>query len=574
MGTVRKEIEDEINKHAQAIVSLRRRLNATTTVARLLPELLSEIFIHVARDSYENAQRLSIYTYSSRTTAWITVAQVCHSWRQVALSSPRMWSHLVLVGKRSADELLLRSKKAPLRIVAILTALDNERCKVLENILDRESERVKELYLTGTPRLLQNACKKISQPAVLLETLVLSQTYPPSTDEGLPPIPQTLSPHLLPRLRSLELRRLRFKWDHPILCTSLTTLVIHGRMGSMVGTFEHLLSAVEGMPDLEVLELDGVIPPLPADAIAIPACSRKIPLPHLQYISLSDSPLDCANLLNHFVLSTTPRLKLVARGAPKNAAFFTQIREQLSRAPSLQTLLIEHSLTDRILTGWRTLIEVDPTDPTMSSDSSGCDLRLETNRNTLLVPQLIVGGDVAHFGSILRLEVRSGRGGFDWASIFKAMPLIRVLSVQDSQLRQVTDGLSSVLDQDGSHPMVVLPYLHTLVLHDIRLCEPHDPELLDELVDCLIERCNYGVAVQELHLSSCINTGPEEVDRLREIVPEVTWDGIQDYDELIEDEDDDMDGEYLFDNVYGELLYDHDLDLDDYNDLLPIYDFW
>ncbi|THG99502.1 hypothetical protein EW145_g7257, partial [Phellinidium pouzarii] len=62
----------------------------TFPIQKLPPELLAEIFIYCLPEEHESAQ-------ASRRAAPLSVSSVCCSWRQLALSLPRLWARFDLV---------------------------------------------------------------------------------------------------------------------------------------------------------------------------------------------------------------------------------------------------------------------------------------------------------------------------------------------------------------------------------------------------------------------------------------------------------------------------------------------
>ncbi len=549
----RRDIEDDIERHAWAIINLKRRLNTLTLLAGLPTEILSEIFLHLARDSYENQQQFTYPSYPLRSLTWI-----CHSWREVALNSPRLWSYIVLTHRRFVSEFLARSKSAPLWITAALLLCGDEKFKIFEEVLHGESQRLTELRLSGPLRTLLDACQKL-ESATLLETLVLT-----SSADTLDPthIPHTVFSLSLPHLRAVEIRRLGISWDHPIFSANLTRLVIHGRpiAQDLIGTFECFLSVLERMPDLQVLDLEETIPPLPAgNTESLPPVSRKVALPHLRHISLVSTHLECANLLNHLTLPKDVRLHLVGRCSKAHRQDLIEVvKEHLSRSLPLQTLRFQGIFfpygLNEVLNGWRTLVDLD--EVVFSAEPLSSHLHLNVPRGAL---DLMSNTTV--FANIQRLDVGPGLNNSEWELLFMGIPNIRILSLRGDLKDDFAEAFSYVL-RGHSKPIMVLSSLEVLKLRDIRLKltmqvdEDTGTEFLDQLVDCLIKRCNYGVPVQELYLTECVNTSKEDVRRLEEVVPDVKWDGIEKEDE--DESEDEIDQYYDV---------DHELDLAIYDDL-------
>jgi len=84
---------------------------------------------------------------------------------------------------------------------------------------------------------------------------------------------------------------------------------------------------------------------------------------------------------------------------------------------------------------------------------------------------------------------------------------------------------------------------------------------IEELEDCLMERCSRNAELRELILSDCVNLFEEDVDLLREIVVDVDWDELEE--EYCGDGEDENEGED--DEMYSE-YYDYYDDYDGYDD--------
>ncbi len=552
----RRDIEDDIARHAWALVTLKRRLNSLTLIAGLPPELLSEIFLHLARDIYYGNRLEATYSYHClRPPTWITVTHICHSWRELALNSPRLWSYIVLSRRPFVSEFLARSKKAPLRITAAFAFCGDEKIKVLEDVLHGERQRLTELQLIAPSRTLLDACQKLGQSAPLLETLVLSEHMTPSYTVDHTHISHTVLSLSLPHLRTVEFRRIKISWDHPIFSAHLTKLVVHGPAIGRVpmGTFERFLLVLERMPELQVLDLYEMIPPLPAENIeSLPPVSRKVTLPRLRHISLSSYQMECANLLNHLTLPKDVRLDLVGRWSKADRESLVEvIKEHLSRSLPLQTLHFRRDFRygqSQVLNGWRTLVDlVEPPLP-------ASHLRLNITSRPIDIAHITCNTNA--FANIQRLYISAELNDGEWESLFMGIPNIRFLSLRGDLTADFIEAFSYVL-REYPNPVMVLPSLQVLKLRDsrlssgehanfnkplmvlmdpslqvlksrdIHLLSAQTPEFVDLLVDCLIKRCNYGVPVQELHLTDCANTFAEDVRRLEEVVPDVKWDGIE-----------------------------------------------
>ncbi|KAH9888764.1 hypothetical protein C8Q73DRAFT_164761 [Cubamyces lactineus] len=559
--SARKAIEDDILEHEKAIIDLKGRLNTMTTIARLPPELLSEIFLYVAKAAYEDPRAFySRYYHSSGFYAWVSVTHVCRNWRAIALNTPRLWGYVVVSRKVVVDELLARSKKAPLLISANVISSEDEKSKVLKSI-GQDASRLQELRLSGPVRVLQDVLRQFTEPSRTLERLVLSESIPPqylASDTSVPSMFQAQHPSL----RYLELSRLVFSWNNSLLSSSgITHLKLVGRLDSqsMLGMFDHLLLAIEQLSCLEVLDLEDAIPRLPDDTKTLPTPQRTLSLPRLQRLSLSGNSLDCGNLLNHLSFPSGARLKLIGRGGVGATELLRVVSQHLARSEPLRSARLCRMYTGRIeANGWREVL-----DPKRSKHPC-IELQVDTLACSSVASYLVNTSKM--FTGVRNLDVEALDHDWRWKDVFAGMPDLRILAVTGDPQEQFIQALSATRKgRRNRPPSLVLPRLRILKLSGARMCSPDyddPPEFLDKLEDWLIMRCNYDLPIDELHMDNCLNLTEEDVERLDEVVPYVKWDGLVNF-ESEEEEDEEYD-DYA-DYPYDDYHYDYDgFDGDDY----------
>ena len=136
-------MQREIAVETKKVVDLKIRLNELAPIARLPPELLSEIFIQVA---LMNAHTLRAKHLPANRAAW-NVTHVSHHWREVALNCPSLWSEIEISGSETDHirEMLSRSKRASLNIVADM--YDPGETGGLKRVLT-ELDRIESLKIT------------------------------------------------------------------------------------------------------------------------------------------------------------------------------------------------------------------------------------------------------------------------------------------------------------------------------------------------------------------------------------------------------------------------------------------
>ena len=572
----RKKIEDEIKDHANAITMLKHRLNAMTKISRLPSELLSEIFVCCAQDYFksytDHKTHYSYYSHHRGVPEWVRVAHICHAWREIALSTPRLWSFVPVTQRSIAEQLLLRSKKAPLSIAATHLGYNTDRKKVLETVFSEEMHRMRELFISGPSAQVYELCAKLTEPANMLCTLALSDGGDNYTQSSSDLIPQNLFNSQLPRLRCLEIRRLVMRWDNPLLCSALTNLVIiQNSYRDAMGTFEQFISALESMPGLRSIELANAIPPTPA-ASGHPPSPRTIVLPHLRDINLGGSTIDCANFLCHLSPGVDIQLHLVCREEKGLQSLILSIKAALARSKPWCTIELAQrfSDTDVTLRAW-------PTNATFT-DSFRI---VEPASFTLELSARSVVSSNAHRSLFEQFSMFSSAETFvvdactdwKWKNTFTAMKNLREIVVLRHAPESMLAALSSGMlhGKKKSKRSLTFSRLKAIKFYDVRLATPNyeeDEEYFDQLIDCMIYRCNYYHPVQEVHITECRNIIDEDVVRLREIVPEVVWDGVVD----IEDEEDEEEDEEEYSDEEDYDPFEEDMYYDPFFD--DPYDMW
>lgn len=103
-GELQAQIDKEIQKHEDAIRSLRERRNTFAPISRLSHELLSRMFLH-ARDMADGTAKVLP-----------PASHVCRAWRAVAHGCGLLWTEIDCIRLNWAKEMLLLSRGAPLTL--------------------------------------------------------------------------------------------------------------------------------------------------------------------------------------------------------------------------------------------------------------------------------------------------------------------------------------------------------------------------------------------------------------------------------------------------------------------------
>ncbi|KAH9884777.1 hypothetical protein C8Q73DRAFT_348874 [Cubamyces lactineus] len=571
LSTARKALEDQIASHVEAIVNLKGRLNNMAPASRLPPEILSEIFTFVAIDSYERRQRPQhphIQPYQ-----WLSVTYVCRAWREIALNTPRLWSHIVLNSSKIVPEVISRSKKAPLWITGTVSHEGDPRLLMLEPLVG-DPMRIKELHLTGPERLIQQLSAKWTTPAKALESIMLSsdlRCFEHTAFLPLNPLANFFSGET-PNLRRLEIKRIGLYWNNPLFCPSIRTLIVHSRYDPTpkLGELSQLLDALETMQSLETLHLNEAVPRLPDSATRIPEPQRTVVLPKLRSITLLSDALECANLLAHLSLPRNVRLSVTGRMERGVEDLVKALNNQLTRSGPLRSALLAPVFSSQIqVKAWRSPLDGDLELPQMPE--ADLELHLDAIPHARTLDTLV--NESTFFSKLQHLQVQCIFRNWDWKMLFERTPELRTMCIICQPSERFLPALSTVSAEDtesGQPGVIPLPHLHTLEFTGVRFGCPHsdhESQFLVDLIDWLVLRCNYGAPILTLGIDQCVNIGEEDVDRLREIVPNVEWDGDENFEtnNPVHTWGGDFDVDAYMDDVFPDPdeLYDDDDD-DDY----------
>ncbi|KAG6830968.1 hypothetical protein H0H92_013680 [Tricholoma furcatifolium] len=141
-----KYIEKQIRVHASIITYYKRRHNAYTITCRIPTEILAIIFGQVVSDAHPEEAYSGLGKRLQRRPSffWIgRISHVCSHWREVALSTPDLWS-TIQVNYRAAwalDMLIQRSKNIDLSVIMWDSVSEED----LEKLVGSHLHRIKNL---------------------------------------------------------------------------------------------------------------------------------------------------------------------------------------------------------------------------------------------------------------------------------------------------------------------------------------------------------------------------------------------------------------------------------------------
>ncbi|KAF8555397.1 hypothetical protein OG21DRAFT_913855 [Imleria badia] len=286
-------MDEEITGPKSVLFNISAQRNPPSFISRLPTETLEAIFIHGACDYHSEASGHAIASAPS----WVNVSYVCRHWRSVALHCATLWTYLFLTSPRWTNELLARSKQAPLKLHVNMSYV-GVSFKVGLYSLDqvmKHVERVQECHISLplVPVMQENwLVSKLSSPAPRLQHLTISVPDVPWEWQ----LPSELFDGDTPALRTLELIGCRVAW-YSLQLSGLTTLSLCRVPARFHQNTGDLLATLRCMQDLTHLCLDHAL----ASAAGFLSSAafhtfQKINLPHLSRFWIA-APLSTVNAL-------------------------------------------------------------------------------------------------------------------------------------------------------------------------------------------------------------------------------------------------------------------------------------
>jgi hypothetical protein len=505
---------------------LKTRRNALAPISRLPTEILTRIFTTIAYSC------LDCFGYP--TLSWIcSVTAVCGHWRAIALECPSLWCFISFNQPIWAEEMLRRSKMAPLTI-KVDDSIEVDDRHFTPKMLDsvrlalQHISRIRDLHIVTSRIDMSNL---FDHHAPLLQSLHIHLNY--SSFFGY-----SFAPPQIPivgggyHLRRLELINCDISWESPLLC-DLVHLKLHDIFFRNPPTITQLLDALDKMPLLETLDLDGYLP-IVSDEDNFDT-KRVVHLSHLTILRLSSDVIECVYLLNHISYPASTSLGLdcmvdvINDELPALCGAISSVWNGRDGSGFLRCLCIGSWSDSTRLHGWTAIgekNEIQPCEPA----------QLNVNIRWHMEEEIMV--DICNALTLTNLRmldvyVLIPVPESTWLSAFGNLTSLRTVHVSGPAMIGLVSALSTGLRENPSeeHPSsddtgeVFLPNLHDLGLkakfgYDTTIF--NNMELFEDLRDCLMNRYHWNAEVRKLHLE-CTREYYDQVELLREIVVDVDW---------------------------------------------------
>ncbi|KZV70353.1 hypothetical protein PENSPDRAFT_752671 [Peniophora sp. CONT] len=270
--------------------AVNERRNELALPSMLPPEVLAHVFSYlITLDSTDLLMKND--PYRRRTFGCVSVTHVCRRWRSIATNQPSLWTHISPHMGRPWEVFLERAKGYPLAVKGILGGVGISTSERIRSILDRQRQ-LQELSITCIRHPdLEEIVAGLTGPLPLLQTLSLYASTA-SIHDTRPQLHSDLLSHFAPELRRLDLTSIAFPWG----CGSANLTYFHythvGRrltMPPLLHTFDEVISSLKAMPALKSLKLDNALPehnPEHSD-------SRDVRLPRLEDLRLMECNDSC-----------------------------------------------------------------------------------------------------------------------------------------------------------------------------------------------------------------------------------------------------------------------------------------
>jgi F-box-like len=513
-------IDQEICLLNAHICTLKTRRNSLVLISRLPPEILSEIFLVFAEQSQTNKFKTSY--------EWLSVAHICHSWRDVALAHGRLWGRMDVASQNRTDEFLVRSKGAPL---AFRQSIEGPLTDPLFSKAPGNPVRFREFHLQSVGRVGANIIDLISTPihAHVLESLIIDISD--NTSDLV--LPATGFGEHAPHLTRLQLHNVRIEWPVSFF-PNLTHLAIHhsGINHFPRPSVSHVLGALENMPCLEALHLvDQALFEFPDGS---PYMNKIITLPRLSSLHLFGTVSDCNALTSHLAFTKFLNLDLHCTNVTQISevqtllgfvkANFDIFKRQ--GAPSMRVNV--DSMAEHFILTCETYS--DKPNPCVSVGIYSNDQIFFRDQN----PEIYA----AMFQAIpprpvrrIRLRNQLVMSSDTWTSLLSRMSEVRALDVFFDGSVNVTHILGSeVITQSSASDIIsasfYCPKLGILTFYGIsfRRRTSNDLHFSEALLDCLKKRCAKDSGIKDLAFNSCADVGHSVAMQFRNFVRKVHWD--------------------------------------------------
>jgi hypothetical protein len=278
------------------IYTLRRERNAKSGINTLPPELLARIFCLAQTEGVD-------YLYWNRPSIlrYYFFTHVCSHWRQIAVSTPSLWSNITFIHKHWTYEMLARAKAVPLSI-SVGIVHQKELIKAILACMGR----IRDLRLSVQSWKSDSCFDSFFLSAPLLQTLDIA-----SMDSSEPIIfSELIFNQHAPQLTSVKLKNCLFQWSSMAATfVNVEQLEILNVKAAHIApqAMGEVFSALCAMPRLRLLSLAHALP----SSVDPSIICQPVLISSLQSIRLEDSVKAVSAFMKRIVGSGLKKIGLV-----------------------------------------------------------------------------------------------------------------------------------------------------------------------------------------------------------------------------------------------------------------------
>ncbi|EPQ55574.1 hypothetical protein GLOTRDRAFT_128800 [Gloeophyllum trabeum ATCC 11539] len=560
----RRDIEHQIKSGSDfwGGLRLKTQLNTLVSVARLPAELLALIFrayidLYVQKTTYlYDLHYRRGRPKSAKCYQWFGITHVCRDWREVALGTPWLWVDITITRIECVQQMLARSKNAPLTVHG---HIDRSRVEVLKLIWREDLHRIRDLDVALSDEILEELPIGDSRNTPIFRSLRLSTGKPQLWDVN----DDALSSPFISSLASASLEEVNLLGfslqSFQVLVPVSTLITLRWCTVERPVEVRAVLALLRNMPLLRTLKLRGLTAASRRDITSGP-----VDLPQLQCLHIWSAVTPCAELLAHLSLPVGLTMHLVIeRFDGLHMWEYSRIMEPV--------LVAIHNITssDPLRTISVTKSEIPPLGSPLSGYGYAFDLKAWT---TVVAPESHIPSADPRIRLTLQnerypqrelvkaivpalpldevnyLRVEEGLGYFQaWKETFRQLRNIKTLHVYEVAAESLPDSLcfndsfankqairdshTGVADNSGSGDAEpggqLFPCLEYLRLERVMFFDdfkaPTHQDFMQKLFIALKSR-----SAMFLHLDVCggINFTGREADLLKTVVHELTWDEV------------------------------------------------
>lgn len=321
----RVALDERLARNQKEFLDLTAQLNNGALISKLPDSVLLMVFAQYIEawkediiDTHFIKENAHDFTSGRPYYGWIRLAHVCRRWRDIALRTPSLWTHLKVTSAEGADAFLERCGSSPIHVEGSMTAesFESAEGRVAWRRVFEEAHHMASLHVSFDEDFDKFPAEVgLGYPDFpRLKSLKLLR-------HGDNPDPVTILPRFIRSdqrfegLEEFQATNYCLSLTAPLFigCKNLTGLSLSGFRDKDV-TWETLFDMLGRFPQLQRLTLRQGLPVKHlGSSNSLPVLlSGPISLPYLQELDVSSTTagLDCAHLLQHLTVPPNATVRM------------------------------------------------------------------------------------------------------------------------------------------------------------------------------------------------------------------------------------------------------------------------